>query len=175
MPMNSDDPSLARTVALLVSLGPRLHRWAERETEITSGSGGLTWRQLEVLRSVTSLSEPSLGVVARDLGVTPAVVTGLADRLVRQAFLVRIPDVKDSRIIRVRITAAGLRALESTETQLCKRLAGPLIFLTTTELAILQAALQLLATRENRECSQCGAEAGSNDLYCANCGEKLPE
>jgi len=45
--------------------------------------------------------------------VTPAVVTGLVDRLERSGFVRRIPGVHDRRVVVVQITEAGRIALDN--------------------------------------------------------------
>jgi len=55
----------------------------------------------------------TLGEIARHLEVTPAVVTGLVDRLERSRFVQRIPGVHDRRVVVVQITEAGRIALDN--------------------------------------------------------------
>ena len=54
----------------------------------------------------------SIGRVAEELGVSPAAVTGLADRLQRDEFVTRRPDDADRRIVLVSLTDAGRQAVE---------------------------------------------------------------
>ncbi|OGW85804.1 MAG: hypothetical protein A2987_05915 [Omnitrophica bacterium RIFCSPLOWO2_01_FULL_45_10] len=49
--------------------------------------------------------------LAKSLSVTTAAMTGIVDRLVREGYLRRESDPKDRRIIKIRLTAKGERAV----------------------------------------------------------------
>jgi DNA-binding MarR family transcriptional regulator len=55
----------------------------------------------------------TMGELSRRLMVSNANVTGLAERLVREKLVVRIVAPRDRRILRLRLTAAGKRTLDS--------------------------------------------------------------
>jgi DNA-binding MarR family transcriptional regulator len=55
----------------------------------------------------------TMSELSRRLMVSNANVTGLAERLVREKLVVRIVAPRDRRILRLRLTAAGKRTLDS--------------------------------------------------------------
>jgi DNA-binding MarR family transcriptional regulator len=55
----------------------------------------------------------TMGELSRRLMVSNANVTGLAERLVREKLVVRIVAPRDRRILRLRLTVAGKRTLDS--------------------------------------------------------------
>lgn len=55
----------------------------------------------------------TMGELSRRLMVTNANITGLAERLVREKLIVRIVGPQDRRVLRLRLTAAGKRTLDS--------------------------------------------------------------
>lgn len=97
------DDLAARLLALL----PRLQRWAAAAVLADRGDGELSLRQLAVLYLVREgAGRP--GLLARRLKVSPAVVTGLLDRLEQRGYLRRAPDPGDRRRTRLELTAHGL-------------------------------------------------------------------
>ncbi|MGI8475640.1 MAG: MarR family winged helix-turn-helix transcriptional regulator [Thermomicrobiales bacterium] len=166
-------PELIRAASLLLLLGPRSQRWAEWQTESGGGANGLTWRQVEAMRVVAALRTPTLGTVALEIDGTPAVVTGLADRLVRQDLLLRVRDRGDARVIRVMLTAAGVEALTSVDGLLQEKLARSIATLTAADQSSLLAALQLLEAIDDDRCPSCDFPMRREDDYCAQCGEAL--
>ncbi|MBW8804434.1 MAG: winged helix-turn-helix transcriptional regulator [Catenulisporales bacterium] len=94
----------------------RLRRTLERvET-------GLSLPQYQLLSMVRSGGERSARLADR-LAVRKPTLTAAADALVAAGFLEREADPGDRRVVRVRITPAGLGALRSTEEQLAEAVA----------------------------------------------------
>lgn len=58
------------------------------------------------------------------LQITPAGVTHLLNPLEQKGFIERVPDPKDRRIVRIRITASGARAAESVGSEAQRQLGG---------------------------------------------------
>lgn len=163
------------TAATLLALGPRLLRWAERQTDEAAASDHLTWRQLEVLDMVKAWRDPALGTLASKLGVTPAVVTGLVDRLERQHYLRRVRDKRDARVIRVVLTPAGTAASDAAEARLRDRIAEAMGALTAEEQGALAAAMNLLERIGDESCPHCGAGVVRADRFCPSCGRSLAD
>ena len=122
-------------------LVPRLTRWAQSRVGEDDFSR-LSLRQLTALQLIEH-QESTLGDVARQLMVTPAVVTGLIDRLERQGYVERVNSTRDRRRVHLRITPAGRGALEGTEQRLTGELAEQLSTLPSEELAHLQQGLEV--------------------------------
>lgn len=77
---------------------------------------GLTATQADALAFIGSeLGGRTLGEVARHLGVTQAVVTGVVDRLQRARFVARVHSTGDydRRVVYAQITEAGRIALDN--------------------------------------------------------------
>ena len=79
---------------------------------LADGDVGITATQLAALAFIGEQPR-TVGEIARHLEVTPAVVTGLADRLERSRCVGRIPGVHDRRVVVVQITEAGRIALDN--------------------------------------------------------------
>jgi DNA-binding MarR family transcriptional regulator len=114
------DPAL-RTLRLF----PRLHRWAVATVQANQWGQGLSMRQLGVLTAVRDgVSSP--GLLARRLLVTPAVITGLVDRLERQGYVRREAQADDRRRLRLVLTKSGRAVCESLQQALVRELAAQL-------------------------------------------------
>lgn len=79
---------------------------------LADGDVGITATQLAALAFIGEQPR-TLGEIARHLEVTPAVVTGLVDRLERSRFVGRTPSTHDRRQVWVQITEAGRIALDN--------------------------------------------------------------
>jgi len=88
-----NEVDLARSMIRIV---PRMNRWAESRVLDSERGGELSLRQLSAL-AVIENETTTLGDVARRLMVTPAVVTGLIDRLERRGFVRRVGGGSDRR------------------------------------------------------------------------------
>src|SRR5829696_6044575 len=101
------------TADRLLRLLPRFQRWAATTVQANRGGQDLSLRQLAVLYLIR---EGALfpSELARQLRISPAVVTGLLDRLAQRGYLQRLADASDRRRLRLVLTDTGLAAgLES--------------------------------------------------------------
>ena len=148
--LNGSAKAATKPAERALRLVPRLTRWAEARIGEDEGSR-LSLRQLSALQMIED-QETTLGDVARQLMVTPAVVTGLIDRLERQGFVHRVGSTTDRRRIYLQLTDAGRKAREATERRLSDELAGRLSGFSDKELSQLDAGLalfdQVLSTLE---------------------------
>ena len=71
----------------------------------------LTMPQFVILDILQRHGESKMSDLAKSLSVTTAAMTGIVDRLVREGYLRRESDPKDRRIIKIRLTAKGERAV----------------------------------------------------------------
>jgi DNA-binding MarR family transcriptional regulator len=92
--------------ALNVADPIRLQFWDDR---------GLTMPQLRIMFLLFESDGQSAGELAAAMRVTPATMTGLTDRLVRQQLIERQPDSRDGRIVRVFLTPAGRATAQAVE------------------------------------------------------------
>ncbi len=92
--------------ALAVADPIRLRFWDKR---------GLTMAQLRLMYIVLIDGEQAVGELAEKMSVRPPTVTGLTDRLIRQALIERLNDPADRRVVRVALTKEGRRVLGEIE------------------------------------------------------------
>ena len=79
---------------------------------------GLTYQQYNVLRVIDTQGPIGQGEVARRLLVTAPVVTRLATTLADAGLLVRRPDPKDRRAVKLALTPAGRRRARAMRAEL---------------------------------------------------------
>lgn len=137
------DGTAERTAANTLLLVPRLHRWVQTRAPRGSQEADLSLRQLSALRIIREEST-TLGEIARRLMVTPAVITGLIDRLEKRGYVRRVSEPGDRRRIYLQLTEAGRRACEAAEQQMGAELAARLAHLTDEELESLERGLVVL-------------------------------
>ena len=75
--------------------------------------GDLTLEQFQTLRAVSGADQPSLGSLSASLRLDPSTMSRNVALLERNGYLQRARSAEDGRVVRVRLTAKGRRALES--------------------------------------------------------------
>jgi DNA-binding MarR family transcriptional regulator len=75
--------------------------------------GDLTLEQFQTLRAVSAADRPSLGSLSASLRVDPSTMSRNVALLERNGYLLRARGAEDGRVVQVRLTAKGKRALES--------------------------------------------------------------
>jgi DNA-binding MarR family transcriptional regulator len=128
-----------QTLALL----PILRRWVTARVQWAGADSGLSLRQYAALNGIRE-GASSPGDLARLWQVTPAVITGIIDRLERRQLVRREPDADDRRRLRLALTDAGLAASTLVERALTEELAAQLSEASPRELAELGRSLDLL-------------------------------
>jgi len=128
-----------QTMALL----PTLRKWVTARVHCAGADAGLSLRQYAALHGIRQ-GASSPGELARLWQVTPAVITGIIDRLERRELVRREPDPDDRRRLRLALTDTGLAASAHVERALTEELAAQLATATPQELAELGRALELL-------------------------------
>ena len=128
-----------QTLALL----PVLRRWVTARVHWAGAGAGLSLRQYAALTGIRN-GASSPGELARLWQVTPAVITGIIDRLERRELVRREPDPNDRRRLRLALTDAGLAASTLVERALTEELVAQLSQASHRELAELGRALDLL-------------------------------
>jgi DNA-binding MarR family transcriptional regulator len=132
-----------QTALQALVLVPRLYRWVQTRAPRGSEVADLSLRQLSALRVIRSQST-TLGEIARQLMVTPAVITGLIDRLEKRGYVQRVTEPGDRRRIYLQLTEAGRRASEAAEMQIADELAAHLGNLSVENLEALDRGLGIL-------------------------------
>lgn len=106
LPRTNERALRAYARALNVADPIRLQFWDDR---------GLTMPQLRIMFLLLENDGQSAGELAAAMRVTPATMTGLTDRLVRQQLVERQPDSRDGRIVRLFLTPSGRATAQAVE------------------------------------------------------------
>jgi DNA-binding MarR family transcriptional regulator len=139
-PDRPDPYTCARqTLALL----PSLRQWVAGRVLEAGACEGISLRQVAALRGIQE-GAASPGELARLWRVTPAVITGILDRLERRHLVQREPDPADRRRLRLALTAEGEQVGHNIDHLLTGALAEQLTTCTREELTELQRSLLLL-------------------------------
>ena len=142
--MSQTAPNIAESVTQsLLDIVPRLNRLAEASVARAAGENRLSLRQLSALTMIES-EQTTLGDVARRLMVTPAVVTGLIDRLERRGYVRRINSTDDRRRVLLALTDEGRVAAEAVSNSLRQEMASALGGFSAGDLEQLDASLAKL-------------------------------
>ena len=75
--------------------------------------GDLTLEQFQILRAVSAADQPSLGSLSASLRLDPSTMSRNVALLERNGYLLRARHAGDGRVVQVRLTPKGRRALES--------------------------------------------------------------
>ena len=126
-----------------LALLPVLRQWVTARVHGAGADAGLSLRQYAALIGIRQ-GASSPGELARLWQVTPAVITGVIDRLERRELVRREPDPDDRRRLRLALTDTGLAASAHVERVLTEELAAQLSGASPQELAELSRALDLL-------------------------------
>ncbi|MGH2616547.1 MAG: MarR family winged helix-turn-helix transcriptional regulator [Thermomicrobiales bacterium] len=126
-----------------LELLPVLRRWVTARVHWAGADVGLSVRQYAALHGIRE-GAASPGELARLWQVTPAVITGIIDRLESRGMVRREPDPWDRRRLRLALTDAGLQASQEIESALTGDLAAQLASASPNELAELGQSLDLL-------------------------------
>lgn len=141
--MTTMAPDVARSAArTALSLSPRLSRWVQTRVQEDNESD-LSLRQLTTLQYIDG-ADTTLGDVARNLMVTPAVVTGLIDRLERRGYVRRVGSLFDRRRVHLELTTAGEDARDHAENKLASEMERYISELSDEEVDRLSDGLNLL-------------------------------
>jgi DNA-binding MarR family transcriptional regulator len=117
--------NMEELTGLLIEFYERFSSWEQGVVRET----GLTLPQMHTLEIIGASGELRMKELAGKMGVTTGSLTVLVDRLVRAGLVVRKPDEKDRRSIRVALTPEGRSHFEGhhmLHLQLSQDIAGAL-------------------------------------------------
>jgi MarR family transcriptional regulator, organic hydroperoxide resistance regulator len=97
---------------LFLALDRAAHRVREQLEVLCQARLGVSAAQFGALLHLARQDGARAGDLAAALGVQPAAVTGLADRMIAAGLVRRRPDPEDARVQRLYLTAAGRRAAD---------------------------------------------------------------
>lgn len=104
------EPLADRFVTALHTLG---REWIRARRELANGlPAGASYGDLQVLRAIVGADLITMGELAARMKVTPATATAAVNRVVLNGWAVRVPDERDRRMIRLRVTNHGRRIHE---------------------------------------------------------------
>ena len=152
-----------QTLALL----PVLRQWVTARVQAAGADAGLSLRQYAALHTIRQ-GATSPGELARQWQVTPAVITGVIDRLERRGLVRREPDPADRRRLRLALTESGEAAAVEIERALTDDLAVELATASPRDLAALARSIDLLQR------TFASLEARAAQLDPLRAGEGLP-
>ncbi len=152
-----------QTLALL----PALRQWVTGRVQEAGACEGISLRQVAALRGIQE-GVTSPGDLARVWRVTPAVITGILDRLERRQLVRREPDPADRRRQRLGLTPEGEQISRHIDHLLTGALAQQLASCSQEELAELQRSLLVLdrVFHELGEGIETQPPAASDDMPC---------
>ncbi|HEX5500286.1 MAG TPA: MarR family transcriptional regulator, partial [Thermomicrobiales bacterium] len=139
----ASDSGPADRARQILELLPLLRQWVTTRVQEASADRDLSLRQYAALHTIRD-GAASPGELARRWQVTPAVLTGIIDRLERRGLVRREPDSADRRRLRLALTEAGLAASHEVERALTDDLTAQLAKASPDALAELDRSLALL-------------------------------
>jgi DNA-binding MarR family transcriptional regulator len=135
--------AVTEPASLTLKLIPRLTRWAQTRVVNEDLGAELSLRQLSALQMIED-ENTTLGDVARRLMVTPAVVTGLIDRLEKRGYVRRVGSSGDRRRVNLALTPEGGAAARRAEERLADEVAAKMANFSAEELRTIEKGLRLL-------------------------------
>ena len=128
----------------------RLGRMRMREVQEAWRKLDVPLAQLKSLFIISSRGSTSVRGLAQDLGVTPANVTGIIDRLVTQGLVTRAESTQDRRLVRLQLTDRGRAKIAAIHQTHLHKLPQMLKELSPAELGCLVTGLSALVTAFER-------------------------
>lgn len=141
--INADRTNVTRSAQMALKVVPRMNRWAQARILHRDLGGDLSLRQLSALYLIRDEST-TLGDIARRLMVTPAVITGLIDRLEKRGYVKRVSEPGDRRRIHLALTDEGREASHAVEQAIVEDLAVYMAALNDDELGQVERGLAIL-------------------------------
>lgn len=86
-----------------------------------------------ILKTVWERKQCTAGYLAKAIGVRPATMSQMLDRLEKAGFITRFKDLADARVRIIRLTDTGQDIFRESESKFVQKLTGPLEHLTRQE------------------------------------------
>ena len=93
----------------------------------------ISFPEIFVLKELSSNEEPTMSELGRSISMDLSTLTRTVDKLVGKEFVVRKPDPRDRRVVRVAIRAEGRRIINRFEQQRKKKIESILRQMTSEE------------------------------------------
>ncbi|TBR15005.1 MarR family transcriptional regulator [bacterium] len=94
-----------------------IREFARRHVDDALYKGKVTLQQFFALDYLNRENEIKMTDLARFMNVTTAATTGIADRLVKSGYILRLSDPSDRRIIKIKITPKGSELVNKVHRQ----------------------------------------------------------
>jgi len=110
-------------------LMPEISREFLRNQTVEFYKVKITLPQCVILDTLDKSGESNMSDLARNMNVTTAAMTGIADRLVRDGYVMRASDPDDRRVVKIKLTAKGnkvVRMLREHRREMTIKLLGVL-------------------------------------------------
>ncbi len=112
----------------------------------------LTMSQVAVLFATYEQNETTTSKLSKAMRVSAPTISGVVDRLVRDHYLLRLPDENDRRVIRLKLTNKGVVEVKNVFLRIQKRWKSMLVLLEPNEresfLAIIKKIIQMAEKRK---------------------------
>jgi len=137
--VSTSSPELTSLASRLRLALTRLNRRLRRQDDLD-----LSPSAQSALATITRHGPLSLGELAAHEAVRPPTITGIVAALEARSLIVRVPDPRDRRVVRVAATARGRARLERSRRRKTEYLVARLRHLDDHRLRALEGAIEVL-------------------------------
>ena len=141
-------------------------KWFKRGHQPPMKNLDMTVGQVQCLRTISRLGQPTMSEVAGALELQPSTATGMVDDLVERGLVERCDDPDDRRVVRVTLTAKGRAGRDRCRQAMRGRLMELLGDIDDDDLERIHEALSILRDSAARK-----AGADENADCCGNEGQ----
>lgn len=153
-----------RLIARIVDTQRRMQYLFAHDRSNPLFNAHLTMPQLKILLMIAAGGGSSGQELQRFMGVSPATVTGIVDRLVAHDLVTRHEDPHDRRVRRVVLSAHGRETVDRIITAGTERQARVLRRMSTDELEIIIRASELLVAAAEADAAEDEAAQNAGNL-----------
>jgi DNA-binding MarR family transcriptional regulator len=129
----------------------RISRAIDLHSRLLLQKCGLTTPQLAALQAVERLQPVTVGVLAKEIHLSPATVTGILGRLEKRGLVIRARGDRDRRSVVVQLTKGGASLLKDAPSLLQDRFQSELSRLQEWEQTMILSTLQRIASMMDAE------------------------
>jgi len=123
----------------------RIVHGVDRHSKQVERASGVTVPQMVVLTAIRRLGEVTSGRVSEAASLSPATVTTILDKLEARGFVERYRNLQDRRVVHSRLTAAGIKLLDTAPPFLHERFVSRFATLADARKAVIVAAIEDVA------------------------------
>jgi len=131
-------------IALVAEALPQVMMALMSRHPVQAGDWDMTMAQMRALMAAGWGPGCTMGELASRLGIGVSAATGLVDKLVERGALVRESDPADRRVVRVRMSPAGIQAGQEYQAAQVRHMAAALSSLSDRQVRLVAEAAGLL-------------------------------